>query len=100
MSGIQISTENEKELHVYVRMSGALAKHVQACTGPDGLYENNDEYIRDLVRRDMTTGPGFSPEFTAFWEQLLPGVMADHKQFKPMSRQAFIDSAMSEEDIE
>lgn len=30
-----------------------LAAHVASLVGPKGLFDNSDEYIRDLIRRDM-----------------------------------------------
>lgn len=35
-----------------VALSGALSDHVAANIGESGSYENVEEYIRDLVRRD------------------------------------------------
>jgi Arc/MetJ-type ribon-helix-helix transcriptional regulator len=37
-----------------VRVSGALGDHVAANVGADGVYENVSEYVRDLIRRDMS----------------------------------------------
>jgi antitoxin ParD1/3/4 len=37
-----------------VRVSGALGDHVAANVGADGLYENVSEYVRDLIRRDIS----------------------------------------------
>jgi antitoxin ParD1/3/4 len=36
-----------------VRVTGPLGEFVSARTGPDGLYDNVSEYVRDLIRRDM-----------------------------------------------
>ena len=30
-----------------------MAEHVERLTGPEGLYENQSEYLRDLIRHDM-----------------------------------------------
>jgi antitoxin ParD1/3/4 len=35
-----------------VRISGPLSDFVAQNVGPDGLYENISEYVRDLIRRD------------------------------------------------
>lgn len=41
-----------------VRVSGALSEHVAANVGPDGVYENVSEYVRDLIRRDKERADG------------------------------------------
>jgi antitoxin ParD1/3/4 len=37
-----------------------LAAFVEKMVGPDGLYETPSEYIRDLIRRDMSKREGRS----------------------------------------
>jgi Arc/MetJ-type ribon-helix-helix transcriptional regulator len=37
-----------------VRVSGALGDFVAQNVGHDGVYENVSEYVRDLIRRDMS----------------------------------------------
>lgn len=36
-----------------VSLNGPLGDFVAASVGEDGAYESADEYIRDLIRRDM-----------------------------------------------
>ena len=36
-----------------VSLDGALGEFVAASVGEDSAYENANEYVRDLVRRDM-----------------------------------------------
>lgn len=44
---------SEKETRLNVRVKGPLADHVEALVGSHGLYENQSEYLRDLIRQDM-----------------------------------------------
>ncbi len=37
-----------------VRISGSLGDHVAESVGDDGRYENVSEYVRDLIRRDLS----------------------------------------------
>ena len=41
------------ETRLNVRVKGSMAEYVERLTGPDGLYENQSEYLRDLIRHDM-----------------------------------------------
>jgi sulfite reductase beta subunit-like hemoprotein/Arc/MetJ-type ribon-helix-helix transcriptional regulator len=38
---------------VIVKFTGELHRFIQSRTGPNGLYDSEAEYIRDLVRRDF-----------------------------------------------
>ena len=42
---------------INARLSKPLAAYVARMVGEDGLYETPSEYIRDLIRRDMTKNP-------------------------------------------
>lgn len=46
-------TQIQEEARINVRVKGPMAAHLQAVIGPQGLYENQSEYIRDLIRHDM-----------------------------------------------
>ena len=46
-------TQRQEETRINVRVKGPMAAHLQAVIGPLGLYENQSEYIRDLIRHDM-----------------------------------------------
>lgn len=43
------------EMRINARIKGVLASHVQNRIGPNGGYENQSEYIRDLIRHDKET---------------------------------------------
>lgn len=43
------------ETRLNVRVKGYMAQYVESLTGDNGLYENQSEYLRDLIRRDMET---------------------------------------------
>ncbi len=38
---------------VKLELSGPLADHVASLTGEDGLYQDAEEYLRHLIRRDL-----------------------------------------------
>jgi len=46
-------TQIDEEARINVRVKGPMAAHLRAVIGPQGLYENQSEYIRDLIRHDM-----------------------------------------------
>jgi len=39
---------------VHVSLPQPLAEHVNNVVGPNGYYETPGEYVRSLIRRDMT----------------------------------------------
>jgi Arc/MetJ-type ribon-helix-helix transcriptional regulator len=39
-----------KETRLNVRVKGPLADHVNRLVGPHGIYDNQSEYLRDLIR--------------------------------------------------
>ncbi len=43
-----------KPMTLNVRLSGRLGDFVMANVARDGAYENVSEYVRDLIRRDMS----------------------------------------------
>ena len=55
-------TEDQREARINVRVKGPMAAHLEAVIGPDGLYENQSEYIRDLIRHDMADQPPYDLE--------------------------------------
>jgi Arc/MetJ-type ribon-helix-helix transcriptional regulator len=61
-----------------VRVTGELRQHVLQQIGVQGLYDNASEYIRDLIRKDLT-------DKQASWEwlrkHLEPGMRADASEF-------------------
>jgi len=40
--------------NINVRIKGELQAHLQQQVGEHGLYENASEYIRSLIRSDLT----------------------------------------------
>ena len=52
----------ESEARINVRVKGPMAAHLQTVIGPLGLYENQSEYIRDLIRHDMTRDAAYNLE--------------------------------------
>ena len=82
----------EKEARLNVRVKGALADHVENLVGPQGLYENQSEYLRDLIRKDMyqKDGDSLRREIQASYAQLSKG------DFREISPQALYDQAMAE----
>ena len=48
-----VTPEEQREARINVRVKGPMAAHLESVIGPNGLYENQSEYIRDLIRRDM-----------------------------------------------
>lgn len=54
-------TENA-EARINVRVKGPMAEHLQTVIGPNGMYENQSEYIRDLIRHDMSRAASYDLE--------------------------------------
>lgn len=52
----------QPEARINVRVKGPMAVYLEAVTGPGGLYENQSEYIRDLIRHDMANHEPYSLE--------------------------------------
>ena len=46
------SPDTTEEMRINARIKGVLASHVKNRIGPNGVYENQSEYIRDLIRHD------------------------------------------------
>lgn len=52
-------SEPNREARVHVRLKGVMAEYFESVIGPHGLYENQSEYIRALIRRDMAQLPSY-----------------------------------------
>lgn len=42
----------DRPMTLNVRIGGALGDFVASNVGPQGIYDNVSEYVRDLIRRD------------------------------------------------
>lgn len=86
----EITTEIETRLNV--RVKGPLAEHVEKLVGPHGLYDNQSEYLRDLIRQDMyrQDDDALRREIQASYSQLAQG------DYKEISAEKLFDEAMQE----
>ncbi len=66
-----------------VRVSGALGDHVAANVGADGVYENVSEYVRDLIRRDMSRAD--TEAFERLKAELAQAFSAPDSQYQELS---------------
>jgi len=63
---------------IHVKVSGQLQAHIQQQIGEDGLYENANEYIRALIRRDLQTR---DEAWESLQKELAPAMRADDSDF-------------------
>ena len=82
----------EKEARLNVRVKGPLAEHVDRLVGPHGIYENQSEYLRDLIRQDMyqKDDDDLRREIQASYSQLSKG------DYREISAKALYEEAMQE----
>ena len=82
----------EKEIRLNVRIKGLLANHVDRLVGSHGAYENQSEYLRDLIRQDMYQHDDdtLCREIQASYSQLSRG------EFREVAPEALFDEAMKE----
>ena len=57
-----VAPEEQREARINVWVKGPMAAHLESVIGPNGLYENQSEYIRDLIRHDMAGQAPYDPE--------------------------------------
>ncbi len=57
-----MTTQQTTETRINVRVKGPMAEHLHAVIGPSGMYENQSEYIRDLIRHDMSRNSSYDLE--------------------------------------
>ena len=57
-----IVTNSPPETRINVRVKGPMATYLDSVVGPDSVYENQSEYIRDLIRHDMADQPPYDLE--------------------------------------
>ena len=81
-----------RETRLNVRVKGALAEHVERLVGPQGLYDNQSEYLRDLIRQDMYRQDDdiLRREIQVSYSQLAKG------QYREISSDSLFDQAMQE----
>ena len=82
-------TVTEKEARLNVRVKGPLAEHVDRLVGPHGIYENQSEYLRDLIRQDMyqKDDDDLRREIQASYSQLSKGDFREiSPEFRPFRR--------------
>jgi|AntRauTorckE6833_2_1112554.scaffolds.fasta_scaffold08819_4 antitoxin ParD1/3/4 len=87
-----LETVTEKEARLNVRVKGPLADHVNRLVGSDGIYENQSEYLRDLIRQDMyqRDSDDLRREIQASYAQLSKG------DFREIAPESLFDDAMKE----
>lgn len=66
-----------------VRLSGALSEFVASNVGPDGVYENVSEYVRDLIRRDKERAE--SQAFERLKAELKQAFAAPDSSYRPLT---------------
>ena len=76
---------------VNVRLSRKLRNFIAEQTGPDGLYENASEYVRDLIRSDFKRLE--TNKWNWLYEQLTPGMEAGEDEFVPFDAESIIATA-------
>jgi len=77
-----------KTMTLNVRVSGALGEFVAANVGDDGAYENVSEYVRDLIRRDMSRVDAES--FERLKAELVHAFAAPDSAYHPLDADAVI----------
>ena len=70
-----------------VRVSGSLKEFVLAEVN-DGAYENNSEYVRDLIRRDKDRIE--SQRMAQLKAELTKAFSADENEFVKISKEEFL----------
>lgn len=85
-----------KETRLNVRVKGVLADHVEKLVGPQGLYENQSEYLRDLIRQDMyqKDHDALRKEIQSSYAQLSKG------EYREISPQILYNEALAELEAE
>lgn len=69
--------------NVTLRVSGSLRRHLEECTGTDGIYETPSEYLRDLIRQDMERRE--SEKWERLRTALTEGLSVADAEYKPIS---------------
>lgn len=80
-------TGSPKVSRVQVRLPDTLMRQVELRTGPQGLYADSSDYIRDLIRKDLQSEPSFDDHLAVIWRHLSPGATADESEFVPTTRE-------------
>jgi Arc/MetJ-type ribon-helix-helix transcriptional regulator len=79
---------------VRIELDGPLAEHVAANTGEGGLYRDAEEYLRDLVRRDLGRMAGTRE--TALKAELQAAFAEPDEAYEAWDVDAFLATTRSE----
>jgi antitoxin ParD1/3/4 len=87
-----LKTSTGKESRLNVRVKGLLADHVNSLVGAEGLYDNQSEYLRDLIRKDMyqRDNDSLRQEIQLSYSQLSKG------DYREVSVKSLYDEAVKE----
>ena len=66
-----------------IQLSGPLSEFVAANVGEDGVYENEGEYVRDLIRRDKDSKEAAA--FERLKAELAHAYAAPESSYKPLT---------------
>ena len=88
--------ENAQETRISVRLSGPIAEHANRLVDT-ALYSTHSEYIRDLIRRDMS-GDSEIEKMRKAWSDSYSQLAAGN--YRAVSQNALFDQAMKELEAE
>lgn len=89
MPTLQSKAETKR---LQVHMPESLMQHIEKRTGPEGVYANASEFLRDLVRKDAQQEPSLEQHLDAVWQILMPGAIADESEFKPLNLNQILEA--------
>jgi antitoxin ParD1/3/4 len=76
---------------IHVNFSGVLERFIHDRVEGSGLYGSADEYIRDLVRRDLQRDE--ERRWDMLRAELAPGLAADESAFMPLDAATLLQKA-------
>jgi putative addiction module CopG family antidote len=82
---------------VNVRLPGKLKKFIAEQSGPDGVYENASEYVRDLIRKDYQHHEEL--KWVALKERLSHGMKAGVDDFVSFVPEEIIQEAKKQKAV-
>ncbi len=77
-----------KPMTLNVRIGGALGDFVAANVGDTGTYDNVSEYVRDLIRRDMSRVE--SERLAALRSELAAAFAVPDDRYRPLDADTVI----------